>query len=289
MTIKTFIKRHPILIYCALVFAISWGGMLIAVGPGGIPANGEQSEILVVYAYVAMLVGPGVASILLIAILDGPAGLRELASRLLKWRVALRWYAVALLTAPLLTAAVLLALSLLSSDFIPRLYTTDDRAFLLQYSIVSALMVGVFEELGWTGFVVPRVRLRYGVVKTGLIVGLIFAVWNALVVFWVSDATGTAGTLPMVVFLPAVLLTWLPAYRVLMVWVNDRTESLLVAILMHTSHVAFWTMLTPLTITGVPLLTYYLVYTAALWLIIAAVAAASRGQLSPQPPRTRMA
>lgn len=289
MTIKSFIKRRPVLIYCALVFAVSWGGMLIAVGPGGIPANGEQSEMLVVYAYIAMLLGPGVAGILLTAILGGRAGLRKFGSRLLKWRVGLRWYAVALLTAPLLTAAVLLALSLLSSDFLPRLYTAEDRAFLVQYSIVSALMVGVFEELGWTGFVVPRMRLRYGVVTTGLIVGLIFAVWNALVVFWVSDATGTAGTLPMAIFLPAVLLTWLPAYRVLTVWVYDRTESLLVIMLMHTSQVAFWTMLTPLTITGAPLLTYYLVYAAALWVIIGVVALANRGQRSRQPPELRVA
>jgi uncharacterized protein len=38
-TVTAFIKRHPVLTYYALVFAISWGGMLLVIGrPGGLPA-----------------------------------------------------------------------------------------------------------------------------------------------------------------------------------------------------------------------------------------------------------
>lgn len=68
-----------------------------------------------------------------------------------------------------------------------------------------------------------------------------------------------------------------------MVWVYDRTGSTLVAILMHASLVAFWTMLTPLTIAGMALVTYYLVFTAAMWVVIGVAAAANSGQLSRQP------
>ena len=44
--IKAFIKGHPVLTYFALTFAISWGGILIAVGlgPGGFSATPEQSQ-----------------------------------------------------------------------------------------------------------------------------------------------------------------------------------------------------------------------------------------------------
>jgi membrane protease YdiL (CAAX protease family) len=266
-----FIKRHPVLTYYALVFAISWGGMFIAVGFGGIPANEEQSATLLVFAYIAMLAGPPVAGILLTSLLDGRAGLRDFGSRLFRWRVGARWYVVALLTAPLLIAATLLALSLISPVFIPRLYTENDKAFLFQFSIVAGLMVGIFEELGWTGFAVPRMRLEYGVLKTGLIVGFLFAIWNFPVVFGVSSATSTAGTLPMAIFMPAVLFTWLPTYRVLMVWVYDRIKSLFVAMLMHTSLIAFWRIFTPLTLTGASLITYYLVFTAAMWIVIVAM------------------
>lgn len=266
-----FIKRHSLLTYLALTFAISWGGMFIAVGLCGIPANEEQSAMLLVFAYIAMLAGPGVAGILLTRILDGRSGLREYGSRLLKWRVGARWYGIALLTAPLLIAAVLLVLSLISPKFVPRLFIEDDKAFLLQFSIVAGLMVGVFEELGWTGFAVPQLRLRYGVLKTGLIVGFLFAVWNFPVVFGVSSTTSAAGTLPMAIFMPAVLFTWLPTYRVFMVWVYDRTKSLVVAMLMHTSLITFWRIFTPLALTGAALVTYYLIFTAVMWIVIAAL------------------
>lgn len=67
-----------------------------------------------------------------------------------------------------------------------------------------------------------------------------------------------------------------------MVWVYDRTGSTLVAILMHASLVAFWTMLTPLTLAGMTLVIYYLVFTAAMWVVIGVVAAADSVQLSRQ-------
>jgi len=78
----------------------------------------------------------------------------------------------------------------------------------------------------------------------------------------------------------------LPAYRVLMVWVYDRTKSLLVAMLMHASLSSSTLILQPLA-TGMPYLTWNLVLAAALWVVVAVVAMANRGQLSGQPPGYR--
>lgn len=265
--IRTFIQKRPLLTYSVLTFAISWGGMFIAATLGGIPANEEQSAMLLVFSYIAMLIGPSLGGLLLTGVIDGKVGFRELASRLSNWRLGARWYAIAILVTPLLIVATLLALSLTSSDFLPRLFTEEDKAFLLQFSFVAGIMVGVFEELGWTGFVLPKVRLHFSTIKSGIIIGLLYAVWNFPVVFWVSTATGTAGSLPMVIFMPAVLFTWLPACRVLMVWVYEHTESLLLIMLMHASLIAFWRIFTPLSLTGITLVTFYLVFTAAVWII----------------------
>lgn len=91
-TVKAFINRHPVLSYYALAFAISWGGILIAVGlgPGGFSATPEQFQTVVPYGVTAMVVGPSVAGILLIGLLYGRAGLREFRSRLLRggWMLA---------------------------------------------------------------------------------------------------------------------------------------------------------------------------------------------------------
>jgi uncharacterized protein len=83
--------------------------------------------------YLVTVVGPGVAGILLSGLAGGWARLRELRSRLLRWRVGARWYAVAILTAPLSTVAALLALSLVSPEFVPGFFTTSVGASLLRF------------------------------------------------------------------------------------------------------------------------------------------------------------
>jgi membrane protease YdiL (CAAX protease family) len=283
-TITAFIKRHPVLTYFALTFAISWGGILMVIGPGGILGTKEVSEGLMPFVYLATLLGPSLAGILLTGLVDGRAGFRELLSRLLRRRVGARWYAVALLTAPLLITATLLVLSLTSPVFLPVIVTTDDKVSLLLTGIVMGLVVGFFEELGWTGFAVPRLRLRYGGLTTGLIVGLLWGAWHFPLF---SGSVSSSGALPPALYLSVLLFSFLPAYRVLMVWVYDRTGSLLVAMLMHAPLAASQLILIPLAITGVQVVTYDLVFATALWVFVAAVAVANRGQLESRVSRTR--
>jgi membrane protease YdiL (CAAX protease family) len=292
MTVKAFITKHPVSTYFALTFAISWGGVLLAIGgPGGIPATTEQNERLFPIVFLAMLVGPSVAGILLTIAGHGSGAVGEFLSGLLMWRVGVQWYAVALLTAPLLMTASLFALSLTSPIFLPGIFTSDHKATLLLFGIVVGLGAGFFEELGWTGFAVPRLMRRHGVFTSGLIVGVLWGAWHYLVNVWASDIS--SGALSLSFFLPAILFILLvgvlPAYRMLMVWVYDRTRSLLVAMLMHVSLTASMLILGPLAISGVPLLTYNLVLAAALWIVVATVAVANGGQLSRPALRSRAA
>src|SRR5215217_2070573 len=173
-TIKALIKSHPLLSYFALVFAISWGGMLLVIavgGSGGVPM-------------LAWVAGPPIAGILLTGLLHGRAGAR--------------WYAVALLTAPLVFTAILLAFSLSSPEFLPRILTTSDTASVLLFGIGWGLIGGGFlEELGWTGFAAPTLlrRMRYGVLGTGLIVGVPWAVLHLLAFFYLAGGSAPAGHL----------------------------------------------------------------------------------------------
>src|SRR5215217_1513745 len=239
-TIKAFIKRHPLLSYFALTFAITWGLFVLAVGgPGGIPATKEKFTTLPLGAILAVLVGPSVSGIVLTGLVYGREGFRDLLTRLRRWRVGARWYAVALLTAPLVFTAVLIPLWLISPVFLPGIFASEAKVSFVLMNIVVALIVGIFEELGWTGFAVPTLlRLRYCVLATGLIVGVLWGAWHLLFNdIWASVAT--SGELSPPLFALVWGLTFLAgqlvAYRVLMVWVYDRTGSLLLAILMHAS------------------------------------------------------
>jgi uncharacterized protein len=284
-TVQTFIKRHPVLSYYALTFIISWGGFLIVVGPEGIPGTEEQFETLLPFVALSMLIGPSVASVLLIGFIHGRAGFRGVFSRLLRWQVGLHWYAVALLTAPVLAAAILFALSLTSPIF-----ATDDKAPVLLSGITAGLITGFFEELGWTGFAIPKLRQRYSVLATGLIVGVVWGTWHLLQQLWIGGTYSAA--LPLALYLPLAffsLVAQLTAYRVIMVWVYDRTGSLLVAMLMHASLSANTIFIFTPRATGVSFLTYQWVLAAALWVVVTAVAVANGGQLSRQPLRRQAA
>ncbi|UCB46905.1 MAG: CPBP family intramembrane metalloprotease [Spirochaetota bacterium] len=281
-TIKAFIKRYPVLNYYGLTFVISWGAIFTLIGSRGIPATKEQFDMMLPVGIVALLGGPIIAGILLTGLADGRAGFRELRSLLFKWQVRGLWYAVALLAAPLMLAASLIVLSLIYPGFPPGIFATNDKAPLLLMGIISGVMVGICEELGWTGFALPRLRLHYSILTTGLMMGVLWGAWH------IASHAVLASGVYAAPFSPAfyvvarglsLLLGPLLAFRVLMVWVYDRTGSLLVAILMHISYTAFTIILEPPAIAGVPLLIYDIVLAAVVWAAVAVVAVANGGRL----------
>lgn len=283
-TINAFIKRHPVLTYYALTFAISWGGVCILGAPHGMPTTSEQAAKLWPIVFLPYFLGPSIASILLTGLVYGKAGCRELLARLRKRRVDARWYAVALLTAPLLVIPILFALSLTSPVFLPNILITADKFKLLLTGVVVGLVFGgLLEELGWTGFLVPELRRHHGLVATGLIIGILHAVWHFLPTFWASG--DSSGALDLLLLLPPCLfyVGVLPAYRILMICVYDRTGSLLVAMLMHASLSANTLFILSPVASGVSLMTYYLILTVAMWAVVAVVVMATNRQLSRQP------
>ncbi len=289
------LKRHPVVAYYTLTFLISWGGLLWVIGgPAGLPARPGEAERLMPFAIPFMLLGPSIAGVVMTGLTDGVSGYRELFARLRTWRVDLKWYGVALLLAPVVFVAVLAGLSLSSPVYLPGIVTTSDKTSFLAIGLASALMVGFFEELGWTGFAIPRLRRSYGVLRTGLLVGVLWAVWHLLPVdLWGGGAS--AGEIPLGLFITVngfgLLIGQLPPFRMLMVWVYERTDSLLVAVLMHTSLAASTFILGPIGITAWPLLIYGFAVAVAMWLMVGLVAmtssSANREYLTDRRPSVR--
>jgi pimeloyl-ACP methyl ester carboxylesterase/membrane protease YdiL (CAAX protease family) len=261
------IRRHPLLAYYILTFALSWGGFLLVVGPGSLVNPNWQAEGKFLSAILVMLAGPSIAGLLLTGLVDGRAGYRDLSLRLRKWRVGIRWYALAILPAPVVTAGVLFTLSITSP-----LFTADNKVPIVLGGL-GAAMTTILEEIGWTGFVVPRLRRRRGVPTTGLIVGVLWGLWHFLQQVFVSGTY--AGGIPLLPFLMLSVFAAvanLTAYRVLMVWVYDGTDSLLVTTLMHgmlTASSIFW--FTPIAAGALFLANVWLV-AVVMWLLVGAVA-----------------
>jgi CAAX protease family protein len=281
--LKQTISTHAVPIYFVLALAITWSGLIATGGLSGLSAATWQSDPLLPLMVVSMLAGPSAAGLLLMSVVSGRAGFNELLSRLLRWRVAPRWYAFALLTAPAVFTLVHAWLSLLSPEFRPSVITMTDTASLLWSSIGGALAVGFFEELGWTGFATPRLRRRYSAIVTALIVGVPWGAWHLLTNdVWI--ATTYRGDLPVATFVIlngiGLVIGQLPAYRVLMMWVYDRTGSLLLAMLMHASLSACTFMLGPEKLTGGALIAYGFALAVTWWTVVAIAAIVMRHRAS---------
>jgi membrane protease YdiL (CAAX protease family) len=255
-----------VLAYCALVFAITWGGMLLVAGPSGIFNSKANPKELTQFIYFAALAGPSVAGITMTAVLHGRAGLRDLLTRVLRWRVGVRWYLVALLTAPILMAAIIFALSLTSPAFVPAIVTSDDTVGLVISGIMLGLVVSFFEEIGWTGFATPELRKRHGFISTGLMMGLVWGVWH-----YPLFSGSASGAIPPALYIAVLLFTFLIPFRILMVWVYGRTRSVFVVMLMHAPLAAGQLILLPSTLSNEGAVIFDLVFAAALWAMVATV------------------
>lgn len=291
---RTLLRRYPISSYFVLAIAVSWAGVLLAIGGGPIPAPPAEAKSRFTWVYLAMLAGPPVAGLLMTAVTGGAQALRDYRARLLKWRVDPRWYVIALLTAPVTLAATLLILSRFSDAFVPQLLRNgaidpagplpaDTATAFIIAGLVVGLGAGLFEELGWTGFATPVLRGRYGIVGTGIVIGLIWGAWHFLAILWGSADSFGSTAIPL--FMTVALFSFLPPYRVLMTWLYERTGSLFVGILMHASLTSSMFLLGP-AITGAALLTYDLVFAAVLWIAVVGVlslrpAGRSRGAWHP--------
>jgi membrane protease YdiL (CAAX protease family) len=268
--ISGFIKRHPVVTYFVLAYAIAWGIILMVAGSKGFQADRfELPDVMLMF--LAMLIGPSLSGISLTAVLDGKKGLQALFSRMGHWRVGLRWYAVALLF-PVLIITVLTALSAVVSPVFAPGFTG--------IGLVFGLAAGFFEEIGWTGFALPKLQLKRSPLAASLQLGGLWGFWHLLADYFGNSANMRELWLPYFVFGFVAAMT---ATRVLIAWVYNRTGSLWLAQLMHASSTGFLYALgisatSPFGASGYAL--SFVIYAAAIWIVVAILIARTGKQLT---------
>jgi membrane protease YdiL (CAAX protease family) len=257
MTLVHWLRRHPLLGYFAAAYGISWGGILVVLAITGFDLV-QLRPMDTGLVFILMLLGPSTAGLAMTALLDGRPGLRNLRWSLVRWRVAGRWYVVALLTAPTLLLAVLSTFSFVDAAFAPR----------FQWPLFAiGLVAGSVEEIGWTGFATPRLMTRRSLFMAGFSLGVAWALWHAMVDFRQNaNAMGMVWLLEFAVLYVAALT----AYRVLMTWVFAHTQSLLLAVLMHASYTGWLLVLFPAT-SITQGLAWQIAFAALLWAAVAVV------------------
>ena len=276
MKIKAWIQRYAVLIYFCIVLLVSWGAGLIVEGPKLIRHEPIQpTDALLLFPIIVVSVA--LTGIALISYTDGKRGLRDLLSRIGRWRVSIYWYGIALLTAPALILIVLfLFRTLVSPIFTPKLQL---------FFILFGIFPGVLEEIGWTGFAYPRMRLKQSALGAGVLLGVLWGLWHAPVVDYLGGAA-PHGAYWLPFFLSFIAIV--TALRVLIVWIYTNTSSVLLAQLMHASLTASLAVLGPASLTPAQETLWYAVFAGALWIVVAIVVLTNAQLLIRRPGQAQL-
>ncbi|MEO7359006.1 MAG: type II CAAX endopeptidase family protein [Gemmatimonadaceae bacterium] len=235
------IRRHPLLLFFVLAYAISW----LIWSPLWLPHFGILELPVLPFHHALGALGPIVAAFTVTALETGRVGLVDLARRMWMWRDQVPWIVFAL-CAPI----AMLALGMLSARLagVPSAAWTDvgkTREF-PQFSAIGFLGYNIFtfgygEETGWRGFALPRLQARHSAFVSTLLLTGGWAIWHIpLFLYRPGYVTmGVAGILGWLFSLVtgAVLLTWL--------FNASRGSILVVAIFHATVDVAFTSSTSP--------------------------------------------
>ena len=216
------VRRHPLGAFYLLTFALSWTSWV-----PDMLAGGHRSHF-------PGLLGPAIAAIVITGLTRGRAGLRDLGSRMRRWRVPARWYLAA--AAPLLVAVAAAAILQPTGAGFPGWAAFGQMPGLpdLGLAAVAAgtlLINGFGEETGWRGFALPSIRRWHAKLQASVLVAIPWMLWHLPTFFLDSGYRGTLSPLVLPGFVVGII-----AGSIVLTWLYEGTGcSLLLVALWHTS------------------------------------------------------
>ena len=201
----SIIRRHPLVAFFVLAYALSWTPALF----------GPRS----VFPFAPFLVALAV-----LAITGGRPALGDFLRRIVRWRVGLRWYALVLGLPPALTLGAV-GLNVLSGAPSPTWSQMPGLASAVPTVVYFLVLIGLGEEPAWRGFALPRLMANRSWLAAAVVLGVLHALWHL-------PLLGTEYNRHQ-----AVPWTFgVIAFSVVTAWMWQRTDgNLLLPMLFHTS------------------------------------------------------
>jgi uncharacterized protein len=212
------------------------GGTMFFVVQGILPAG----------VALAAALSASIAGIIMTALEDGRAGLKLMLSRLLIWRVGIGYWLFAFL---FLIPAILLGSvvnPLFNGD--PLSLSSMQPAFAIVPMFIAFLIVaGLGEELGWTGFLTPRLQARYSALTSCLIRAILVGLWHLPLLLYSRLELPSLAQFPYAGWIAqkgfplamgAFFLLFLLPWSIIYTWIFNNTRgSLLLVAVLHGSEI----------------------------------------------------
>jgi membrane protease YdiL (CAAX protease family) len=206
-SITSFIKRYP--------QGVFWGIAYVTGNLGYILSRLYPSDLWQFFVWGVFLGG-----VFVTAIADGRSGLREYFSRMARWRVAIKWYAIALFL-PVLINLAAIGLNIVSGAQIETNIQLPSAPQVVFFFLMTFFFIALGEEPGFRGFALPRLLNGRSALSASLILGALHAIWH-LPLF-------IGGDMPLstilIILAGAVMFTWI---------FNNTSGSVLIAMIFHT-------------------------------------------------------
>jgi membrane protease YdiL (CAAX protease family) len=213
----SLIRRYPLITFFVLACALSWWPWIL------------YSFDLLPNPIVGF--GPFLAALVVLALTEGKSGVGRLVRRMVRWRVGLRWYAVALLLPILVTlTAAALNVFLLGAQPTSSVAELGGWSTFLQTFFLWLLIPGLsgtWEEPGFRGYALPRLQVGRSALLASLILGVLWAFWHLPFVATGEDIWVDAFLFPII---------WSPVYAWLF---NNASGSVLIVMLFHNMNNTF--------------------------------------------------
>src|SRR5918992_169588 len=202
------VRRHPIITFFVLTYAISWGGLLFE-SVGFLPS------------------GPLFAALIVIPLTQGVAGLKELGLRMIRWRVRWYWY-VAALGVPLAVHLAYAGINVAAGAGVPSITFTSLTAFLTAFALrmVNPADGPLGEHPGWNGVVLPGLQgAGYSPLVATAILAPLVAFWHLPTFFMEGGGFVVSVVVAGLVVTMAVTFWY--------AWLFNRTGSILLVVIAH--------------------------------------------------------
>jgi membrane protease YdiL (CAAX protease family) len=199
--------------------------------------------------------GPILGAFVVVYRREGLKGIRDLLQRAFRWRFSPLLYLLALLIPFVVLVASSGVAVIVNGSSVPDPWFLPD--FGIPFLFGFLIWNGVTEEVGWRGYLLPRIQDRVGSLAASILVGVIWACWH-LPLFIIPGSYQYGSS-----FLEYVLL--LVSWTIIMAMLYNKAQgSIIVTILLHEAQnfIAF-TMVRPI---GAA------IYTAPFFLLIAFIA-----------------